>query len=153
MALIIVIVVLIAILGFLVAIYNGLVQLRVRADAAWSDIDVQLKRRHDLIPNLVNIVSGMRDYEKNLQTELAHLRSQLTATPPGHPGPDPQAAATTFAAIVRASRGFSIIKSRNVLEMTPCTTGVTSEETSLSLVCDENLGSRILIDRTAVRIA
>jgi len=53
MALIIFLIVIVAIVGFAIAIYNGLVQLRVRADASWSDIDVQLKRRHDLIPNLV----------------------------------------------------------------------------------------------------
>ena len=41
-----------------VAAYNGLVQLRVRADGAWADISVQLKRRYDLIPNLVETVKG-----------------------------------------------------------------------------------------------
>ena len=41
---------------FLIAMYNSLVQLRVRSESAWSDIDVQLKRRHDLIPNLVETV-------------------------------------------------------------------------------------------------
>ena len=45
--------VLVVIVFILIGMYNSLVQLRVRADNAWSDIDVQLKRRHDLIPNLV----------------------------------------------------------------------------------------------------
>jgi LemA protein len=83
MALIIVIVVLIAILGFLVAIYNGLVQLRVRADAAWSDIDVQLKRRHDLIPNLVETVTGYATHEKGTFENIAKYRSAaMSATSP-----------------------------------------------------------------------
>ena len=41
-----------------IALYNGLVKLREQADAAWADIDVQLKRRHDLIPNVVETVKG-----------------------------------------------------------------------------------------------
>jgi LemA protein len=83
MALIIVIVVLIAILGFLVAIYNGLVQLRVRADAAWYDIDVQLKRRHDLIPNLVETVKGYATHEKGTFENIAKYRSAaMSATSP-----------------------------------------------------------------------
>ena len=44
------------VLIFFVVVYNGLVRLRVQCDNAWADIDVQLKRRHDLIPNLVETV-------------------------------------------------------------------------------------------------
>ncbi|MGH9650974.1 MAG: LemA family protein, partial [Terriglobales bacterium] len=44
--------------GFVVLLYNKLVHLRVRSESAWADIDVQLKRRHDLIPNLVETVKG-----------------------------------------------------------------------------------------------
>ena len=61
----IVIIAILAIIAFtLIGIYNSLVQLRVRADNAWSDIDVQLKRRYDLIPNLVETVKGYAAHEK-----------------------------------------------------------------------------------------
>ena len=62
-------------------VYNSIVTLWQRVQQAWANVDVQLKRRHDLIPNLVNIVQGMRNYEQTLQTELVHLRNQLRATP------------------------------------------------------------------------
>src|SRR6266849_6038569 len=68
---------------FLVAMYNSLVQLRVRSDSAWSDIDVQLKRRHDLIPNLVETVKGYAAHEKGTFENIAKLRSQaMQATTP-----------------------------------------------------------------------
>ncbi len=87
-------------LGWIGMVYNSIVTLRQRVQQAWANVDVQLKRRLDLIPSLVNTVQGMRDYEQTVQTELAHLRAQLIATPPGQPGPDPQAAKTIVAAIV-----------------------------------------------------
>lgn len=86
-------------LGWMGMVYNSLVTLRQRVEQAWANVDVQLKRRHDLIPTLVNIVKGMRDYEQTLQTELTQLRSQLSATPPGEPGPDPQAVTAMVGAI------------------------------------------------------
>src|SRR6185436_2253027 len=57
-------------------------------------------RRHDLIPNLVAAVSGYRDYESTVQKEVAMLRTQLEATPPGRPGPDPAALLPSIRAIV-----------------------------------------------------
>lgn len=69
-------------------VFNSLVDLRQRVRRAWSLVDIQLKRRHDLIPNLVEVVKGLRDYERELQTELAALRTELSATPPGQAGAD-----------------------------------------------------------------
>jgi len=80
-------------------VFNSLVDLRMRVRQAWSLVDVQLKRRHDLIPNLVALVQGYRDYERQVQTELANLRGELLATPPGVAGPDYRAVAGTIVAI------------------------------------------------------
>ncbi len=81
-------------------VFNSLVELRQRVRQAWAQVDVQLKRRYDLIPNLVEVVKGLRDYEKQVQTELAALRAQAQATPPGVAGPDFQALKGTVIAIV-----------------------------------------------------
>src|ERR1700688_4101003 len=68
---------------FLIAMYNSLVQLRVRSESAWSDIDVQLKRRHDLIPNLVETVKGYAAHEKTTFEDIAKFRSMaMQATGP-----------------------------------------------------------------------
>src|ERR1700686_5685201 len=68
---------------FLVGMYNSLVQLRVRSESAWSDIDVQLKRRHDLIPNLVETVKGYAAHEKGTFEDIAKFRSlAMQATTP-----------------------------------------------------------------------
>ncbi len=61
---------------WLVGVYNGLIKLRNRTDESWSDIDVQLKRRHDLIPNLVNSVKGYMTHEKSLLENITKARSQ-----------------------------------------------------------------------------
>src|SRR3974377_1104359 len=68
---------------FLIGMYNSLVQLRVRADSAWSDIDVVLKRRHDLIPNLVETVKGYAAHEKETLERVIAARNQaVSATNP-----------------------------------------------------------------------
>ena len=86
-------------LGWIWMVYNSLIDLRQRVRQGWSQVDVQLKRRHDLIPNLVGTVSGLRDHEQTLQTELAGLRSQMEATPPGVAGPDYRACGAILMAI------------------------------------------------------
>src|SRR3982751_4160734 len=62
---------------FLWATYNGLVTLRVRVDEAWSDINVQLKRRLDLIPNLVETVKGYAKHEKGVFEAVTEARSNV----------------------------------------------------------------------------
>ena len=74
-ALIIVIVVIVLLAIIFAAMYNGLVRLNVRADEAWSDITVQLKRRYDLIPNLVNTVKGYATHEKSVFEEVTAARA------------------------------------------------------------------------------
>lgn len=56
--------------------YNGLVRLRVLADNAWSDVDVQLKRRYDLIPNLVETVKGYAKHEQQTLEKVIQARNQ-----------------------------------------------------------------------------
>ena len=76
-ALIVVGVVLVLAIGFIVATYNGLVTLRNRVEEAWSDITVQLKRRTDLIPNLVNSVKGYATHEKEVFEKVTEARAAI----------------------------------------------------------------------------
>ncbi len=62
---------------FLIYIYNSLIRLRVRVKNAWSQIDVQLKRRYDLIPNLVKTVKGYAKHEKGVLESVTKMRAQL----------------------------------------------------------------------------
>lgn len=79
---IIVVIVLVAIL--IASLYNKLVTLRNLADEAWSNVDVFLTKRHDLIPQLVNTVKGYADHEKSLLETITALRSQaIAANTPG----------------------------------------------------------------------
>lgn len=64
------------ILAWLIAVYNGLIRLKNRVDEAWSDIDVQTKRRYDLIPNLVNTVKGYATHERELFEKVTEARAR-----------------------------------------------------------------------------
>jgi LemA protein len=68
-------------IGWLIAVYNGLITLRNRTDEAWSDIDVQLKRRYDLIPNLVATVKGYAAHEQGTLDKVIKARAAAMAAP------------------------------------------------------------------------
>jgi len=68
---------------FLISMYNSLVRLKVQCDNAWADIDVQLKRRYDLIPNLVETVKGYAAHEKDTLEGVINARNRaMSATGP-----------------------------------------------------------------------
>ena len=82
-------VLLILLLGAVIAgiIFNSLVRLREQADAAWADIDVQLKRRHDLVPNIVETVKGYATHEEETLQRVVQARSAaMAATGPAERG-------------------------------------------------------------------
>jgi LemA protein len=85
-ALIIIIVVVVLIVLFLWAAFNGLVKKRNRTQEAWSEIDVELKRRHDLIPNLVSTVQGYASHEQGTFEAVTQARANaVTAGATGDP--------------------------------------------------------------------
>lgn len=70
-----IIVVAVIFIAWLIGIYNVLIKMRNRVDEAWSDIDVQLKRRYDLIPNLVSTVKGYAKHEEGTFQKVTEART------------------------------------------------------------------------------
>lgn len=97
---------------FMIALYNGLVQRRLRVDEAWAQIDVQLKRRHDLIPNLVNAVKDYMGFEQEVLTRVTEARAGAVAAgtqaPPAGPAAAGQVGQVAAAEnqLTQALRGF-----------------------------------------------
>jgi len=81
---VVVVVLLLLAVGFFVVMYNGLVRSRNFVDNAWSQIDVQLKRRYDLIPNLVETVKGYADHEKELLENVTKARAAVMSATTVH---------------------------------------------------------------------
>ena len=78
-AIIVIVVVVVLLALALWAAFNGLVRKRNRTQEAWSEIDVELKRRHDLIPNLVNTVSGYMGHERGTLEAVTNARAGAVA--------------------------------------------------------------------------
>jgi LemA protein len=91
MELIVIIAIVVVIIAIVVAIYNGLVTRRNRIDEALGQIEVQLKRRHDLIPNLIAAVKGYMGFEQDVLTRVTEARASAVAA--GAQGPAQQAQA------------------------------------------------------------
>ena len=96
----IVVVAVIAVVAFaVIGIYNGLVRLNVQAANAWSDIDVQLKRRHDLIPNVVESVKGYAAHERNTLEAVINARNKAVSVQGAGPAERGQAEAALTGAL------------------------------------------------------
>jgi len=80
MAFVILVAVILLVIVVVVGMYNGLVRLKVQCDNAWADIDVQLKRRYDLIPNLVETVKGYAGHEKDTLEGVVAARNRAMSS-------------------------------------------------------------------------
>jgi LemA protein len=119
--LIIVIAIIVVIVLFVIGLYNGLVQRRLRIDEAFAQIEVQLKRRHDQIPNLVNAVKGYMGFEQKVLTDVTNARAAAVAA--GAQGPAAQAQAEnmltgTLRSLFAVVENYPELKAnQNVLEL------------------------------------
>jgi LemA protein len=119
--LIIILAVIVVLVVIVVGIYNGLIQKRLRIDEAFAQIEVQLKRRHDLIPNLVNAVKGYMGFEQKVLTDVTNARAAAVAA--GSQGPAQQAAAenmltSTLRSLFAVVENYPELKANeNVLEL------------------------------------
>lgn len=98
----IIIAVIALIIVWFVAMYNGFVRARIKIDNSWSDINVFLKKRFDLIPNLVNTVKGYAAHERQTLENVVQARNAAVAAPPG----DVEKVSQTNQALGGALRGL-----------------------------------------------
>jgi hypothetical protein len=86
--------------GWVWMVHNSIIGLRERVRRGWSLIEVELKRRHDLLPGIIATVEGLARHEAEVQRVVAALRAQAAATKPGQPGPEFTGVAVELRAVV-----------------------------------------------------
>ena len=102
----------------MVASYNRLVSMRNQAFNGWRQIDVQLKRRHDLIPNLVNAVRGSMDFERDTLTAVMEARSRaLTATGPADAAQKEGQLTQALGRLLAVAENYPTLKSNDNVKM------------------------------------
>ncbi len=103
--------VVVAVLIFAIALYNSLVQAKILVDEAWSGIDVQLKRRYDLIPNIVETVKGYAKHESSTFEKIAQLRSAaMNTTSIGEKGKIEQELSGTLKSLFAIAEAYPELK-------------------------------------------
>lgn len=104
---------------WLIALYNGLVVLKNRCEEAWSDIDIQLKRRYDLIPNLIETVKGYAKQEKEVFTKVTEARATaMQATAPADKAKAENVLSDTLKSLFAVSENYPQLKSsENFLQL------------------------------------
>lgn len=115
----ILIIAVVVILGWLIAVYNGLIRLKNRVSEAWSDIDVQLKRRYDLIPNLMETVKGYMKHEEGVLTKVTQARANaMNATGTEAKGKAENMLSETLKSLFAVAESYPDLKaSQNFLQL------------------------------------
>src|SRR5476651_2817575 len=107
-----------ALVVWAIASYNGLVGMRNQVLNGWRQIDVQLKRRHDLIPNLVNAVRGSMDFERDTLTAVMEARSKaLTATGPADAAQKEGQLTQALGRLLAVAENYPTLKSNDNVKM------------------------------------
>jgi LemA protein len=107
-----------ALVVWAIASYNGLVGLRNQVLNGWRQIDVQLKRRHDLVPNLVNAVRGSMDFERDTLTAVMEARSKaLTATGPADAAQKEGQLTQSLGRLLAVAENYPTLKSNDNVKM------------------------------------
>ena len=118
-ALIVILVVVVLIVLWLIGVYNGLIKLNNRVKEAGSDIDVQLKRRYDLIPNLMETVKGYMKHENDVLIKVTEARSSaMQAKGIGEKGKAENMLSSTLKSLFAVAEGYPDLKaSQNFLQL------------------------------------
>jgi len=113
------IVVVVVIAFWLILTYNGLIRIRNRVKEAWSDIEVQLKRRYDLIPNLVNTIKGYTKHEEGVFTKVTEARAAaMSAKTPGEHAKSENMLTETLKSLFAVTENYPELKaSQNFLQL------------------------------------
>jgi len=116
---IVILVVVVLIVLWLIGVYNSLIRLRNRVKEAWSDIDVQLKRRYDLIPNLMETVKGYMKHEEGVLTKVTEARaSAMKATGAEEKGKAENMLSDTLKSLFAVAENYPDLKaSQNFLQL------------------------------------
>src|SRR5437764_15342719 len=118
MAGLVLLVILVILVVWAIASYNRLVGLRNQVANGWRQIDVQLKRRHDLIPNLVNAVRGSMDFERDTLTAVMEARSKaLTATGPADAAQKEGQLSQALGRLLAVAENYPTLKSNDNVKM------------------------------------
>src|SRR5436190_3980098 len=118
MAVLILLGVVVLLVIWIVGSYNSLVSRRNQVRNAWRQIDVQLKRRHDLIPNLVNAVRGSMDFEKDTLTQVMEARAKaLTATGPADAAQKEGQLSQALGRLIAVAENYPTLKSNENVKM------------------------------------
>lgn len=142
-AVIVIVVIVIVLALFLVATYNGMVRGRNKVDEAWSGIDVQLKRRHDLVPNLVETVKGYATHEREVFQAVTDARTRaMSASTPAAAGAAEGILGQAIGRLFAVAEAYPDLKaSQNFLELQGTLNQLESEIAASRRIYNSNVQS------------